>query len=132
MKPKPPTPPRLTHFICLPLRTPSFRDKVIAFNALLPNTVHPSIIRPPGSLHFTLGVMSLTTPEEIESAVTFLRTCHAEAYSLVGGQSVSARMKGIACLQPNVKKANVIYAVPDESDGKLRSLCGIVEMRFKD
>lgn len=71
--------------------------------------------------------MSLTTPEEIESAVTFLRTCHAEAYSLVGGQSVSVRMKGVASLQPNVKKTNVIYAVPDEREGKLRSLCGTIE-----
>ena len=68
--------------------------------------------------------MSLTTQEDIESAVNFLRSCHAEAYSLIEGQSVTVRLKGVASMQPNVKKANVIYAVPDESEGKLRSLCG--------
>jgi len=121
MSPK--TPPK-THFICLPLRTLSFRNKVTAFNALLPNTVPQSIIRPPGSLHFTLGVMSLTTPDEIESAVTFLRSCRTEAYSLVEGRTVTVRLKGIASMQPNVEKTNVIYAVPDESEGRLRLLCG--------
>jgi hypothetical protein len=128
MKPK--APPK-THFICLPLRTSGFRNKVTAFNALLPSTVPPSIIRPPGSLHFTLGVMSLTTADEIETAVNFLRSLHADAYSLIGGQSVTVKLKGIACMQTNIKKANVIYAVPDESDGTLRSLSGNVDDSFR-
>lgn len=68
--------------------------------------------------------MSLTTPEEVESAVCFLHSCHADVYSLVGGQSVTVRLKGIASMQTNIKKANVIYALPDESEGNLRSLCG--------
>ena len=120
MKPK--SPPK-THFICLPLRSPAFRSKVTAFNALLPNTISPTIIRPTGSLHFTLGVLSLSTPEEIASAVNFLHSCYSDAYSEVQGQKVNVSVAGIASMQKNIKKTSVIYAVPREGDGRLRSLC---------
>ena len=123
MKPK--SPPK-THFICLPLRTAAFRDKVSAFNALLPSSIHPSIIRPTGSLHFTLGVMSLVTPEEIASAVQFLQSCHSHALSAVQGRKLRVSLKGLASMQANVKKTSVIYAVPETAgDGRLRSLCSM-------
>lgn len=125
MKPK--APPK-THFICLPLRSPTFRSKVAAFNALLPNTISPTIIRPTGSLHFTLGVLSLVTPEEIKSAVDFLHSCHSDAFSIVQGQKVTVSLKGIASMQKNLKKTSVIYAAPDESDGQLRPLCSITHL----
>ena len=115
--------PPKTHFICLPLRSPAFRSKVTAFNALLPNTISPTIIRPTGSLHFTVGVLSLSTPEEIASAVNFLHSCHSDAYSAVQGRKVNVSLTGIASMQKNVKKTSVIYAVPQEGDGRLRSLC---------
>jgi activating signal cointegrator complex subunit 1 len=121
---KPRAPPK-THFICLPLRSPAFRSKVATFNALLPDTISPTIIRPTGSLHFTLGVLSLVTSEEINSAVSFLHSCHSDAFSIVQGQKVTVSLKGIASMQKNFKKTGVIYAVPDESDGQLRSLCSI-------
>ena len=119
---KPTTPPK-THFICLPLRTVTFRNKVTAFNALLPSTIHPSIIRPTGSLHFTLGVMSLVTPEDIESAVQFLKTCHSDALSVLQGRKLTVNLKGIASMQTNLKKTHVIYAVPEKGDGRLGTLC---------
>jgi hypothetical protein len=114
-----------THFICLPLRSIGFRDKVTAFNALLPNTISPSIIRPTGSLHFTLGVMSLTTPENIAAAVQFLHSCRSDVLSIVQRQKITVRLKGIASMQNNLKKANVIYAVPEAEDGRLQSLASI-------
>jgi len=120
---KPTSPPK-THFICLPLRSIQFRNKVIAFNELLPSFIHPSIIRPAGSLHLTLGVMSLQTPDEIDSAVQFLRSCHSAVYSLVGGQKVTVSLKGIAPMKPNLKKTRVIYAIPNEGDTRLRPMCG--------
>ena len=115
--------PPKTHFICLPLRSNAFRNKVTEFNTLLPSAISPSIIRPTGSLHFTLGVMSLTTPEEITSAVQFLHTCREDALSVVERQKITIKLKGIASMQKNLKKANVIYAVPEEGDGRLQSLC---------
>lgn len=120
------TPPaRKTHFICLPLRSLSFQTKVTAFNALLPPTIHQSIVRPVGSLHFTLGVLSLRTPDEIETAVKFLQTCQDDARRLVDNKPVRVRLRGITSMQANVKKASVIYAVPEEGDGVLRALCSM-------
>ena len=116
-----------THFICLPLRSPNFRSKVNAFNALLPSTISPTIIRPSGSLHFTLGVMSLTTPEDVDSAVNFLHTCHSEALSIIQNEKLTVSLKGIANMHRNLKKASVIYAVPEPGDGRLRSLCSYIE-----
>ena len=126
------TPPRapLTHFICLPLRSQDFRSRVQQFisrlNSLLPNTIPPSIIRPTGSLHFTLGVLSLTTDEEIESAVTFLQTCRDEALEAIDGRKLTVRLKGITSMQTNIQRTTVIYAVPEEGDRRLRLLAGIV------
>jgi hypothetical protein len=36
---------------------------------------------------------------------------------------VNVSLTGIASMQKNVKKTSVIYAVPQEGDGRLRSLC---------
>ena len=114
--------PAHTHFICLPLRSVAFRDRVTAFNALLPPSVHPTIIRPTGSLHFTLGVLTLRTPDDIDTAVTFLHSCHEDVFSAVEGQKVTVTLKGIASMQTNVKDTRVVYAVPEEGDGRLRLL----------
>lgn len=120
MKPKPA--PK-THFICLPLRSPAFRDKVTSFNKLLPSTISPTIIRPTGSLHFTIGVLSLRVSDEIDTAVNFLHTCYPDAISALQGQKLTVAMKGIASMQTNLKKSSVIYAVAEEGDGRLMSLC---------
>lgn len=118
---KPPNLPP-THFICLPLRSPGFRERVTAFTALLPSAINPTIIRPIGSLHFTLGVLSLKTPDEIEAAVNFLHSCHAEVLSAIQKQKVAVTLRGIASMQQNLKNTSVIYAVPEEGDGRLRFL----------
>jgi hypothetical protein len=127
MKPK--TAPK-THFICLPLRSSAFRNKVTSFNALLPGTISPTIIRPTGSLHFTIGVLSLKTPEEIESAVNFLHACRFDAVSMVQGRKLTVSMRGIASMQKNLKKASVIYATPEEGDGRLRSLSSAASLHI--
>jgi len=119
------SPPK-THFICIPLRSNAFRNRVSAFNALLPDTISQTIIRPTGSLHFTVGVLSLNTPEEITGAVNFLQSCHADVLSVVEDKKLTVSLKEIASMQTNLKKASVIYAVPEEDDGRLRSLCSIL------
>jgi len=113
---------RPTHFICLPLRSSGFRERVTAFTSLLPNTINPTIVRPIGSLHFTLGVLSLKTPAEIDAAVDFLHSCHAEVVAAVQAQKVTVALRGIASMQQNLKNTSVVYAVPEEGDGRLRLL----------
>jgi activating signal cointegrator complex subunit 1 len=124
--------PVLTHFICLPLRSPSFQAKVTAFNALLPNTIHESIIRPVTSLHFTLGVLSLPTPESVESVVSLLQSLREDVQSITNGRNLRIRLKGIASMQTNVSKARVVYAVPEIGDGTLDHLAGNISARQAD
>lgn len=80
MPPKPP----LTHFLCLPLVTSASRSQLLAplqqFVADVTNpenegaTIIPATaVRPIGTLHLTLGVMSLQSPERVAAASSFLR-----------------------------------------------------------
>ncbi|KAN0113020.1 Protein kinase A anchor protein, nuclear localization signal domain containing protein [Hyaloscypha variabilis] len=81
-----PSPPRLTHFLCLPLITSTsrpqlqnslatFRDKVTGISTPeLPNGVPEKAIRPLGTLHLTLGVMSLLSQERIDNSLKHLRS----------------------------------------------------------
>ncbi|KAL5001962.1 AKAP7 2'5' RNA ligase-like domain-containing protein [Aspergillus recurvatus] len=95
--PKPKRPP-LTHFLCLPLinsvSLPQLESSLISFKASIP-PIPPSTldkgqqdehqqaqralipddaIRPVGTLHLTLGVMSLPTPERLDEALQFFRS----------------------------------------------------------
>ncbi|KAF7874039.1 hypothetical protein EAF04_002711 [Stromatinia cepivora] len=93
MPPKNPPLPRPTHFLCLPLVTPSsrpqlqsslsvFKTDVIA-QTLSPlststSTSTPRIpekaIRPLGTLHLTIGVMNLETAEKLNGAIKILNS----------------------------------------------------------
>jgi len=85
MPPKPAAArPRLTHFLCLPLITSTsrsqlqksltaFRDNIAKINTPeLPTGIPAKAIRPLGTLHLTLGVMSLLTKERVDSALKLL------------------------------------------------------------
>ncbi|KAH7399996.1 kinase A anchor protein [Cadophora sp. MPI-SDFR-AT-0126] len=96
-----PSQPRLTHFLAIPLVTPSsspqlqhsfalFRDKVTHPNiASLSDGVPEQAIRPLGTLHLTLGVMSLTTREKVEGVLELLRSLE-----FVGVRPMGARVEG--------------------------------------
>ncbi|KAJ5899203.1 hypothetical protein N7495_003947 [Penicillium taxi] len=89
----------LTHFLCLPLvnttSIPQLEASITAFRAAYPpvrvvdlpkyseesgngHTSHPVIpvgaVRPLGTLHLTLGVMSLPTKERLEEALAFFES----------------------------------------------------------
>ena len=79
-----PPKPQLTHFLCLPLVTsasrPLLQASISRFTSEVTNAddasrtpIHAKAIRPVGAMHFTIGVMSLLTPERLEAACTFLR-----------------------------------------------------------
>jgi len=80
-----PPKPQLTHFLCIPLVTPHSRpqlqkslatfkeDVTTSKTPELPNGIPEKAIRPLGTLHLTLGVMSLTTPEQVGSALKCLK-----------------------------------------------------------
>jgi activating signal cointegrator complex subunit 1 len=78
------SPPRLTHFLCIPLVTPRSRPQLQSsldkFRADVTNDRTPEnpdgipegAIRPTGTLHLTLGVMSLLSQERVDSALKLL------------------------------------------------------------
>jgi activating signal cointegrator complex subunit 1 len=117
----PPKPARLTHFLCLPLVTPtsrpqlssaitSFRDKVTKINTPeLPDGIPEKAIRPLGTLHLTLGVMSLLSQERIDSALRLLR--ELDLRELLSSSSLKDAPESSNSVQ-NGSKSKV---VPDES-----------------
>ena len=84
MPPKTPS-IRLTHFLMIPLLTPTsipqlhssltaFREKVTTTRTNEnPDGIPGKAVRPLGTLHLTLGVMSLTTPERVQNALEILK-----------------------------------------------------------
>lgn len=81
--------PQLTHFLCLPLvnstSLPQLESSLAAFKAEIPSPTHDqsaephplipdAAIRPVGTLHLTLGVMSLPSPERLDEAIRFLQS----------------------------------------------------------
>jgi activating signal cointegrator complex subunit 1 len=86
----PPPRPKLTHFLCLPLVNSSSRPQwQVSLNHFAENVnkttattttndddiskkIPPEAIRPLGTLHITIGVLSLPTPELQQAALTLL------------------------------------------------------------
>ncbi|KAJ8062533.1 hypothetical protein OCU04_009061 [Sclerotinia nivalis] len=93
MPPKP-TLPRPTHFLCLPLVTPSSRPQLQSSLSIFKADVSapPShdqqntnqfripekAIRPPGTLHLTINVMNLDTAEKLNGAIQILNSIFDE------------------------------------------------------
>jgi activating signal cointegrator complex subunit 1 len=70
--------PRLTHFLCLPLVTDSSRPQIedglqkLRNDLAQDSVVPPQAVRPPGTLHLTLGVMSLDN-DSLSDAIEHLQ-----------------------------------------------------------
>jgi activating signal cointegrator complex subunit 1 len=80
-----PKKPPLTHFLCLPLVTDDARPHIqVGLEKLKEDiskhtNVPPKAIRPLGTLHLTLGVMSLDTEQKLENAIQCLRELNLHA-----------------------------------------------------
>ncbi|EAW10498.1 uncharacterized protein ACLA_049700 [Aspergillus clavatus NRRL 1] len=85
--------PPLTHFLCLPLvnavSLPQLESSLATFKAIIPSSqndpsqertlveqplIPDSAVRPIGTLHLTLGVMSLPTRKRLEEAIEFFHS----------------------------------------------------------
>ncbi|TEA19551.1 Uncharacterized protein C8034_v009385 [Colletotrichum sidae] len=149
-------PPRAspTHFLCIPLITPASRPQLsqslASFRADVTSpdsfAIPADAVRPLGTLHLTLGVMSLPKSENIERAVEVLR--HLNPREILEGvkplssltplgntasapEKLSITLRGLHSIQP-APKASVLYAPPIDSDGILRSFCEKVKAVFQD
>lgn len=138
-----PKKPPLTHFLCLPLVTDKtrsqleasfqqFRDLVNLTNEELDedSRVPLKAIRPVGSIHFTLGVMSLDSIDRVSEAIGFLQTLDIGAIidDIVQDQGDSQGMLRQISLTSlhsmhSPRKTSVLYAGPDDRSGILMPLC---------
>lgn len=147
--------PHLTHFLCLPLITPTsrpllekalhtFKDELLH----LPNTIqtdiagspqhlnsliHSRAIRPVGTLHLTLGVMSLKEEGQLARAVELLEGVD------VGGmlantktdptktktdtsQPLCVSLSGLASMHAPAR-TSVLYTDPHDASNRLLPFC---------
>ncbi|KAF9078844.1 AKAP7 2'5' RNA ligase-like domain-containing protein [Rhodocollybia butyracea] len=130
--------PKPTHFLCLPLgHHPDLQEKVTRFYSLLLRDkvegIDPTILINPRRLHFTLGVMSLssqdpdgdsagsssTTSRTVEDALELLRSLQPQLTSLcTTGKSgnLQISLERIGAFEWN-KGARVLWAGPRGNEG---------------
>jgi activating signal cointegrator complex subunit 1 len=161
MPPKAPS-KRLTHFLCLPLVTavsrPQLARALKAFRDDIeddktpenPNGIPAKAIRPVGTIHLTLGVMSLLTPERTEAALARLRSLDlaelllstAPPVPVAAGESTAApalgalaplkaTLRGLMSMQQPAK-TSVLYSAPEDPEGRLHAFCSKLRGEFLD
>lgn len=173
--------PPLTHFLCLPLinstSLPQLESSISAFKtahppipvAELPNgngrdrpaseqdasrpLIPKGSFRPLGTLHLTLGVMSLPTKERLEEAIAFFHTLDLSALMREAervavqirqrrrtqeavvesgpsaGQSFNVSLESLHAL-PRAKAATVLHASPVDPTGRLYPFCVMLRDKF--
>ncbi|KAH7040092.1 kinase A anchor protein [Microdochium trichocladiopsis] len=164
-------PPRAapTHFLCLPLVTsisrPQLARSLGAFGADVTSpesfAIPEQAVRPLGTLHLTLGVMSLQGDARLEGAIALLRSLvpsPAVSAILQGNtqqqqlgrpdalqelpqqhqqeqhkpaRSLSITLRGLHSIQPPAK-ATVLYAPPIDDGGTLLQLCQHLRSAFQE
>ncbi|KAK2625819.1 hypothetical protein QTJ16_005131 [Diplocarpon rosae] len=164
MPPRPPA-PRLTHFLCIPLVTSSsrpqlqstlsiFKDEVAKTSTRgIPDGIPEEAIKPLGTLHLTLGVMSLLTPERLEGVLKVLHELNlTELLSSIKPASSSPKLEssrrnsqdatqdrvpihitlqGLRSMQ-ETRKTSVLFAAPLDPDLRLYSFCRKLREVFCD
>ena len=151
-----PTKPPLTHFLCLPLVTPASRPQLEhalqAFRQDVSSTsanpassaeqqddipspnIHPKAIRPTGSLHLTLGVMSLSQ-EQLARATECLEKLDFPSLltsaESTATQGITITLQGLQSMH-TPGKTSILYAEPADATDRLYPLCLALQKIFKE
>ncbi|CAJ0550421.1 Ff.00g103510.m01.CDS01 [Fusarium sp. VM40] len=139
----PPKPVRAspTHFVCISLAGPQLAKSMAAFRTEVTNPasfgVPPSAVRPVGTMHLTLGVMTLKD-ESIEHAKELLKgltlnefLASAKAGTSMTEDTPSITLKGLHAMQ-SPAKTSVLYAAPVDADGILYKFCEQIKTAFQE
>jgi len=144
--------PQLTHFLCIPLVTPisrpqlegsivRFKDHISTANrtATAKAFVPLKAIRPIGTIHLTLGVMSLSG-NKMEQAVNHLQTLDlgkmlhdARPVPTSTQDEVTEPLSvslGSLVSMHDPTSTSVLYAVPCDSTARLQSFCDALRLSF--
>lgn len=156
-----PKAPQLTHFLCIPLVTStsrpqlsaslaSFKDDVTGPKDLGGFDLSADAVRPVGTLHLTLGMMSFPNNDGLDKAVTMLKSLKPreilaavqkpitpgateEAANQVGEprSEVLITLKGLKSPQ-KLDRATVLYAPPLDQQGILQRFGESIRATFKN
>ncbi|KAK7183862.1 hypothetical protein PSPO01_10198 [Paraphaeosphaeria sporulosa] len=146
-----PKKPQLTHFLCIPLVNPHTRPQLEAQLSKLKGELGQTgflpvkAVRPPGTLHLTLGVMSLDD-EQLSIATRYLAALDVQkilqnvtaqsmaesaaasgtvsenlnAAAMPDWEALSIDLKGLVPMQvPH--KTSILYAEPVDASGRLQA-----------
>lgn len=145
-------PPRAapTHFVCIPLGGPQLARSLASFRADVTSpdsfAVPDGAVRPLGTLHLTLGVMSLKE-QKLAQAVELLKSLYPremmarakEAASVpsgpqssgTGDSRLSITLRGLHPMQ-SASKTSVLYAPPADTEGILYRFCKQIQTAFME
>ncbi|EFR03902.1 hypothetical protein MGYG_06900 [Nannizzia gypsea CBS 118893] len=145
--------PPLTHFLCIPLVNErsiyQLERSLTEFKSSIPLVSPPGpaaghapdtplvpygALRPLGTLHFTLGVMSLTTPKRLDEVLSFLRSLdiasimqEVEQDAKPQDQSSAREPLSIDLVSlhalPRARAATILHASPLDTTGRLYPFC---------
>ncbi|UNI16148.1 hypothetical protein JDV02_002614 [Purpureocillium takamizusanense] len=160
MPPKAATSP--THFLCIPLASPQLARAWASFRADVTSphsfALPEDAVRPLGTLHLTLGVMSLgqqdgggvdraaevlagLRPRELLAELrrasnentTKAKTAAAAAAAAGGttGEGISITLRGLRAMHAP-SKTSVLYAPPTDEEGLLQRFCEGLRAPFRE
>jgi activating signal cointegrator complex subunit 1 len=135
----------------------AFRADIAKETPENPNGIPEQAIRPIGTLHLTLGVMSLLTRSRVQEALTVLKSLNlrdllaetsnasGDAKPLVKNKSTSGKgekgevevepltitLRGLESMHTS-SKTSVLYTSPVDTDKRLYSFCNSVKAVFVD
>lgn len=154
--------PRLTHFLCLPLVTDTSREqfqsglKTLKDDLERDSLVPAKAVRPPGTLHLTLGVMSLDNAQ-LEEAKHFLQKLHLHrilrdltqrkvaeqaaedgaisenlnAAAMPDTDSLTINLEALTPMQ-SPQNTSILYAAPIDSQQRLFPFAELLRKEFID
>ncbi|KAM0504456.1 hypothetical protein D7B24_005669 [Verticillium nonalfalfae] len=159
MPPRPNAKPAFTHFLCIPLITPASRSQVsrslASFKADVTDAtsfdIPETAVRPLGTLHLTLGMLSLPSYESVQKATAVLRGLNPPAaFADIKSLSTTAplatpappadtsvdqfpflTLRGLHSMQ-RPEQASVLYAAPEDDRGILLRFCERLRDSFID
>ncbi|OAL56486.1 hypothetical protein IQ07DRAFT_9032 [Pyrenochaeta sp. DS3sAY3a] len=155
-----PKKPPLTHFLCLPLVTPEskssleFNLETLKADLAKDNIAPPQAVRPVGTLHLTLGVMSLDA-DRLSTATAYLQSLdlyallrditqqvlatraaedgviaeNLHAAALPDTDALTIDLKALLSMQRPVE-TSVLYAEPVDGSGRLEAFAGKLREGF--
>jgi activating signal cointegrator complex subunit 1 len=137
---------------------PQLEDSLRQFHAKISNDLRPQgaqlklppfssrAIRPIGTIHFTLGVMSLMSEERVDAAINLLKTLDLSSMLLesLADQSSKEGAPSAEIVQPlmislsslvsmhDPKQTSILYATPKDPTERLYSLCSKLRSLFEN